>query len=207
MSNTSALPAARVADYFFVAGLHDSHLLPTFESAKKHRKTGDNDVFYYQQQEQAVANNGPLEYNSTMSESPPATHSENILLDSRRRGHSLSVGATEPSSILRSTIPEVATSASLLGVLDHVQNVIDTFDKDRDTARDNVIAVHDHITPNAEKYKRSDSDKTITLSNHRNSVHSVETSPRRLSHRDTLTRKWRSPSDPKKGEFVCAYPI
>lgn len=204
MSNSPALPAARVADYFFVAGLHDNHLIPTFESAKKHKKTGDNDVFYYQQQEQAVANNGPIDYNSTISNSPPATHSENnnnILLDSRRRGQSLSVGPTEPSSILRSTIPEVATSASLLGVLDHVQNVIDTFDKDRDTARDNVIAVHDHISPSTEKYKRSDSDKTITLSNHRNSIRSVENSPRQpLSHRDTLTRKWRSPSDPKKVE-------
>lgn len=204
MSNSPALPAARVADYFFVAGLHDNHLMPTFESAKKHKKTGDNDVFYYQQQEQAVANNGPMDPNSTISIS---THPENnnLLLESRLRGQSLSVGPTEPSSILQLTIPEVATSASLLGVLDHVQNVIDTFDKERDTARDNVIAVHDHST--TEKYKRSDSDKTVTLSsNHRNSnsIRSIENSS--LSHRDTLTRKWRSPSDPNKGEFcffVC----
>lgn len=197
MSNSSALPAARVADYFFVAGLHDNHLIPTFESAKKYQRTGDNDVSYYHQQEQAVANNGPSEFTSTLLESPPVTSAsvkENPLLASRRRGQSLSVGPTEPSSILRSTFPEVDTSASLLGVLDHVQNVIDNFDKERDTARDNVIAVHE---PHTEKYKRSDSDKTVTLSNHRNSTYSIESTARTLPTRHSSTRQWRSPSDPK----------
>ena len=197
MANSTALPAARVADYFFVAGLHDNHLLPAYESAKKYQRTGDNDVSYYQQQERAVASNGLDQYTPVLTESPPAATVTNPLLDSRRRGKSLSVLPTESATLLRSTIPEVATSASLLGVLDHVQNVIDNFDKERDSARDNVIAVHD----NPEKYKRSDSDKTITQSSLRNNSYSAD-SKRRLSTRDaSFTRKWRSPSDPKRGKY------
>jgi hypothetical protein len=210
MSNSPAPPAARVADYFFVAGLHDNHLISAFETAKKNQRTGDNDASYYQQQEQAVASNGHDEYatNILVSESQSNTNAmdtSNALLNSRRRGHSLTVGPTEPSSILRSTLPEVATSASLLGVLDHVQHVIDNFDKERDTARDNVIAVHDPVTSShAEKYKRSDSDKTITTRSHRASTYSVESGAKRLSIRDTPVRKWRSPSDPKICERVYA---
>lgn len=198
MSNSPA-PASRVADYFFVAGLHDSHLIPTYQSAKKYQRTGDNDVLYYQQQEQAVSGS------AAMSESPPPldTMESNIrpVVGSRRRGYTVA----EPP-MLRSTLSEAATSASLLGVLDHVQNVIDNFDKERDTARDNVIAVQG---PYTEKYKRSDSDKTITLnSNHRSSIYSIDEATRRMSVRDahasTSTRKWRSPSDPKKRKCVCA---
>ncbi|CEP14755.1 hypothetical protein [Parasitella parasitica] len=193
MANSPA-PASRVADYFFVAGLHDDHLLATFESAKKHQRTGDNDVSYYQQQEQAVLGK-PI-----MAESPPAldTVESNMQasVGNRRRGYSI----VEPP-MLRSTLSEAATSASLLGVLDHVQHVIDNFDKERDTARDNVIAVQSpHST---EKYKRSDSDKTITMSsNHRSSIYSIDEATRRMSVRDAnpsaSTRTWRSPSDPKK---------
>lgn len=200
MSNSPAPRASRVADYFFVAGLHDNHLTSAFETAKKHQRTGDNDVSYYQQQEQAAASNGHDQHSLSeeASESPPLDAS-NALLNSRRRGNSLTVGPTEPSSILRTTLPEVATSASLLGVLDHVQHVIDNFDKERDTARDNVIAVHDPLAPNhAEKYKGSDSDKTITTRNHRSSTYSVESATRSMSIRDVSSaRKWRSPSDPK----------
>lgn len=201
MPNSSA-PASRVADYFFVAGLHDNHLIPTFESAKKHQRTGDNDVSYYQQQEQAVSGK------PTMSEtSPPLDTMESNLrpVGNRRRCHTVA----EPP-MLRSTLSEAATSASLLGVLDHVQNVIDNFDKERDTARDNVIAVQ---APYTEKYKRSDSDKTVTLNNnHRSSIYSIDEATRRMSIRDsntstsTSTRKWRSPSDPKsKSDFLFLY--
>lgn len=195
MSNSPA-PASRVADYFFVAGLHDSHLIPTYESAKKYQRTGDNDVLYYQQQEQAVSGNA-----AAMAESPPPldTMESNLrpaLVGNRRRGYTVA----EPP-MLRSTLSEAATSASLLGVLDHVQHVIDNFDKERDTARDNVIAVQG---PYTEKYKRSDSDKTITMnSNHRSSIYSIDEATRRMSTRDsTSTRKWRSPSDPKKCKCV-----
>ncbi|KAG2215168.1 hypothetical protein INT46_001444, partial [Mucor plumbeus] len=192
-------PTSRVADYFFVAGLHDNNLISTFESAKKHQRTGDNDVSYYQQQEQAVSGK------PTMPESPPpldTMESNSRPVGNRRRCHTVA----EPP-MLRSTLSEAATSASLLGVLDHVQNVIDNFDKERDTARDNVIAVQ---APYAEKYKRSDSDKTITMNNnHRSSIYSIDEATRRMSIRDsntsTSTRKWRSPSDPKKS--VPAIPL
>ncbi|KAI8645606.1 AEX-3 domain-containing protein [Parasitella parasitica] len=193
MANSPA-PASRVADYFFVAGLHDDHLLATFESAKKYQRTGDNDVSYYRQQEQAVLGK------PTMSDSPPTPDTiESTMRASagnRRRGYSV----VEPP-VLHSTLSEAATSASLLGVLDHVQHVIDNFDKERDTARDNVIAVQG--PHNTEKYNRSDSDKTITMSsNHRSSVYSIDEATRRMSIRDanssTSTRTWRSPSDPKK---------
>lgn len=195
MSNSPA-PASRVADYFFVAGLHDNHLIPTYESAKKYQRTGDNDVSYYQQQEQAVSGN------AAMAESPPPldTMESNLRpVGNRRRCYTVA----EPP-MLRSTLSEAATSASLLGVLDHVQNVIDNFDKERDTARDNVIAVQG---PYAEKYKRSDSDKTITMnSNHRSSIYSIDEATRRMSVRETSTsistRQWRSPSDPKKCKLL-----
>ncbi|CAO0799383.1 unnamed protein product [Mucor circinelloides] len=198
MSNSPA-PASRVADYFFVAGLHDNHLIPTYESAKKYQRTGDNDVSYYQQQEQAVSGN------AAMAESPPPldTMESNLRpVGNRRRCYTVA----EPP-MLRSTLSEAATSASLLGVLDHVQNVIDNFDKERDTARDNVIAVQG---PYAEKYKRSDSDKTITMnSNHRSSIYSIDEATRRMSVRETntsiSTRQWRSPSDPKKLDKTKRY--
>lgn len=173
--------STRVADYFFVAGLHDSHLIPTFESAKKHQRIADNDVSYYQQQEQAVA--GHDKYTETVV-SPPQ------IDPSRRRGQSLSVLPTEPPT-LRASFPEVATSASLLGVLDHVQSVIDNFDKERDTARDNVIAVHEPNSRHAEKYKEPE-----TFSNNRTTSYPTEAT-RRLSVREVTARKWRSPSDPK----------
>ncbi|KAI8047466.1 hypothetical protein BDF21DRAFT_441699 [Thamnidium elegans] len=190
MSNSPVPVASRLADYFFVAGLHDSYIMPAYESAKKYQRTGDTDISYYQQQEQAVASNGNLFERKLDFE--VVDNSKN----GRRRGHSLSVGPTEPSGSLRSTFPEVATSASLLGVLDHVQHVIDNFDKERDTARDNVIAVHESLANHTEKYKRSDSDKTITPSN-RMSTYSTETTNRRVSIRDVAARKWRSPSEPK----------
>lgn len=190
MSNSPVSVASRLADYFFVAGLHDSYVMPAYESAKKYQRTGDSDISYYQQQEQAVASNGNLFEHKLEFE--VVDNSKN----GRRRGHSLSVSPTEPSGSLRSTFPEVATSASLLGVLDHVQHVIDNFDKERDTARDNVIAVHESLGNHTEKYKRSDSDKTITPNN-RMSTYSTETINRRVSIRDVAARKWRSPSEPK----------
>ncbi|KAI8891244.1 hypothetical protein K501DRAFT_745 [Backusella circina FSU 941] len=124
------MTASRVADYFFVAGVHDTHILPTYQQVKKQGGENlPNDSQYYQQQEQAV--NGGIPQFMPLEEQK---------------------------------------DSSLLGVLDHVQNVIDHFDKERDTARDNVIAVHG---------KRSESERTMTL----------------LRRSDT--RKWRSPSDPK----------
>lgn len=182
MSNSPA-PASRVADYFFVAGLHDNHIISTFETAKKYQRTGDNDVSYYQQQEEAVSGNttepSVLEPSPAIIETRPIT--------TRKRGYTVA----EPP-MLRKALSDEVTSASLLGVLDHVQNVIDNFDKERDTARDNVIAVRG---PYAEKYKRSESDKT-TLGTNRMSTHSIEGLTRRMS---LSARKWRSPSDPKKG--------
>lgn len=174
MSNSPA-PASRVADYFFVAGLHDSHLIPTFEYAKKYQRTSETDVLYYQQQEEAVANNGSNEESNKRE--------TNVFEASfRKRGYS-----ENEMPVLRSALSD---DASLLGVLDHVQNVIDNFDKERDTARDNVIAVQQPSF--TEKYPRSDSDKTITLENFRS-----KTSPSVTRSRTVASRKWRSPSDPK----------
>lgn len=152
MSNSSSfLPASRVADYFFVAGLDDANIIPTFENAKKYQQLSDNDNHYYQQQEMAI--NGTK---TTATRPRPQ-------------------GVTSDPTFLKS-FPKEEASNSLLGVLDHVQTVIDNFDKERDMARDNVIAVHD-----TDKYKRSESDKTIKV------------------HRSN-TRKWRSPSESKSGK-------
>lgn len=147
-----ALPASRVADYFFVAGLHDEHIIPTFENARRHQQTSDSDIVYYQQQERALSN---LNSRPTL---PPMISDPTFL----------------------KTIPK-QESPSLLGVLDHVQNVIDNFDKERDLARDNVIAV------DTEKYKRSESDRTVPKLNRTN------------------TRKWRSPSDSKTGKNSSSF--
>ncbi|KAI8370884.1 AEX-3 domain-containing protein [Choanephora cucurbitarum] len=164
MPNSSAPIASRVADYFFVAGLHDNQLIPAYEHAKTNSSISD--ASYYQQQEHAVANNGQLLLN--YAEKRP--HLEKI---NRRRGKSMIVKgstATLDPPLLRSSLSDAATSASLLGVLDHVQNVIDNFDKERDSARDNVIAVQDPSRNQTERKRKS------------------------LSR--SSTRKWRSPSDP-----------
>ncbi|KAI8990046.1 hypothetical protein BDB01DRAFT_717940 [Pilobolus umbonatus] len=145
---TNFTSGSRVADYFFVAGVHDDHIIPAFESAKKHRRFCDNDHSYYQQQEAAVANNG-ANYKYDMNDSP----------------------IDVPHNIFP------GSSASLLGVLDHVQSVIDNFDKERDSARDNVIAVHD-LPSYTHKYRRTESEKTIT-------------------HRSKPIKTWRSVSEPK----------
>ncbi|KAI9476079.1 MAG: AEX-3 domain-containing protein [Benjaminiella poitrasii] len=156
MSNNYS-PSSRVVDYFFVAGLHDSHLIPAFESAKNNNQTEENDASYYQQQEQAV-----------LSQSPPEFDINDTNRIRRKRGYTIAQDHFEENK-----------DDSLLGVLDHVQSVIDHFDKERDIARDNVIAVHD---PSIKK--------------HRASIFSMETT-RHGSLQKEHTRKWRSPSDPR----------
>jgi hypothetical protein len=197
MSNSPA-PASRVADYFFVAGLYDKHLISTFETAKKYQRTSDSDVFYYKQQEAAAAASGNHSDSEILSSSPPEIERPRSQQEYQRKSRGYTVVA-EPSTILRSTLSEEATSASLLGVLDHVQHVIDNFDKERDTARDNVIAVQN---PNnglvTEKYKQSDSDKTL---NNRLSTYSVEGTATTTT-KSMSTRKWRSPSDPKRRTYI-----
>ncbi|KAI9272513.1 AEX-3 domain-containing protein [Sporodiniella umbellata] len=120
MSNY-ALPTSRVADYFFIAGLNDEHVIPTLDSAKMSQQLSDSESTYYKQQERAVHN-------------------------LHRPQHRKSVSKQE----------------SLLGVLDHVQNVIDHFDKERDLARDNVIAVMDK--KNDRPIHRSNTRKWRSLS-------------------------------------------
>jgi hypothetical protein len=191
MPNSPA-PASRVADYFFVAGLHDKHLIPTFETAKKYQRTGDNDASYYKQQEAAVAAAANHSDSEILSSSPPQIErprsQQGHHHQQRRRGYTVA----EPT-ILRCALSEEATSASLLGVLDHVQHVIDNFDKERDTARDNVIAVQNPSDLTTEKYN----DQTL---NRRVSTYSVEGATRSIS-----TRKWRSPSDPKRRTYIYIY--
>jgi hypothetical protein len=189
MTSSSTL-AARVADYFFVAGLHDNHVMPAYEAAKKNQKTSDDDNEYYQQQAKAVATNGASNSTVTLSESPPTMSIEEIR---RRRGYSVSALSTNNKRYSKTIFPDIPeNTASLLGVLDHVQHVIDNFDKDRDTARDSVIAVHDPA-----QITRHDSDKTIQLP--LKSSHSENTS--RKSSFDSTSRRWRRPSDPKLGNL------
>lgn len=140
----SSVSASRVADYFFIAGLHDEHIVPTLENARKHQQLSDNDSVYYQQQERALNDLNRPRIQTVISDPTPLA-----------------------------SFPDKEQN-SLLGVLDHVQHVIDNFDKERDIARDNVIAVVH------ERYKRSESEKT--------GIHRAN------------TRKWRSPSDPKIGK-------
>ncbi|KAI7866235.1 hypothetical protein BDF14DRAFT_1728679 [Spinellus fusiger] len=117
----SFLPVSRIADYFFVAGLHDENIIPTYEATKRGQQTSED--IYYDQQKQAAA---------TEPTQPPSSSPSRLSY-------------YQPSTMTPIIEQQVAED-SLCGVLDHVQAVIDTFGKERDSARD-VIAVHpsEHI--------------------------------------------------------------
>lgn len=190
-------PATRVADYFFVAGLHDNHIMPAFEYARKHnsKNTAESDVLYYQQQEEAIANidnnvnNGDI---PSVSELPPdSNNSMTMPFQPRRRGYSVNHMSTMQSASLDSS-----KSASLLGVLDHVQHIIDHFDKERDSAREDVISVQDPATMN----NRRSSDRATVFDIGRSKSSPIDKFTKRMSLIEVSTpssRKWRSPSDPK----------
>ncbi|OAD78383.1 hypothetical protein PHYBLDRAFT_140478 [Phycomyces blakesleeanus NRRL 1555(-)] len=122
----SLVPVTRLADYFFVAGLHDDKLISTYEDAKKGEPTGADDVYYDQQKQAAATDTNPAFLSSSP---PPQAHV-------RPRGMSSPLEYNDPND-------------SFYDVLDHVQSVIDTFGKDRDSARD-VIAVKKGATHRSE---------------------------------------------------------
>ncbi|KAG0183459.1 hypothetical protein DFQ29_004403 [Apophysomyces sp. BC1021] len=172
-NNTEILPASRLGDYFFVAGVHDDNILPTYEAAKR-GPSATLDGLYYHQQEQAATNG-----QCVFSQSPPSVD----RAEGRKRGLSL------PKSL--SEYPR----DSLHGVLDHVQAVIDNFDKERDTVRDTVIAVHDH-TYLAEKFKK------VTLPNQRQSFDAGH--PRSLQRSKTWRHMADSGTDKSRNSYANA---
>ncbi|KAI9019384.1 AEX-3 domain-containing protein [Phycomyces nitens] len=156
---TSLIPVTRLADYFFVAGLHDDKLISTYEDAKKGDPIGADDV-YYDQQKQAAATD--TSHALLTNSPPPQAHV-------RPRGMSSPLEYNDPTD-------------SFIDVLDHVQSVIDTFGKDRDSARD-VIAVH--------KGASNKSEPTSTVSRHTSGVRRQSARQRSLRYSKT----WRSISD------------
>ncbi|KAF7726210.1 hypothetical protein EC973_009008 [Apophysomyces ossiformis] len=165
--HAEGMSVSRLADYFFVAGVHDDNILPTYEAAKGGSTSATDGFHYYHQQEQA-ASNGQCILSELSSSSAPSSPGDKI--EGRKRGFSL------PKSL--SEYPR----DSLHGVLDHVQAVIDNFDKERDTVRDTVIAVHDH-NGLAEKFKAS------TQINHRKSLDTGHSKPLQRS------KTWRHMAD------------
>ncbi|KAI8377993.1 AEX-3 domain-containing protein [Radiomyces spectabilis] len=134
---TNLLSTSRLADYFFVCGLHDNHLLATYDAVKRGQITSA-DEYYYDQQRQAVA--------VTSNEAPEP-------VNNRTTGKLL---------------PQSSSKDSLAEVLDHVQSIIDIFDKERDSARDNVIAVHEPLNGKTNRKRsvtaampRLDSEPTV----------------------------------------------
>ncbi|CAO3592405.1 unnamed protein product [Absidia cylindrospora] len=131
-----------VADYFFVTGLRDVDLLSTY-NAVKNGQTTNNDAFYYNNQEHYAAST--VDVASTRPKTPPGpltTNSINSSLSSthlgRKRGQSLPIYPTT------STTSESTNSTqfnSLTGVMDHVQAVVEQFDKERNVGKRSVIAL------------------------------------------------------------------
>ncbi|KAI9318757.1 AEX-3 domain-containing protein [Dichotomocladium elegans] len=125
---TNPSTGSRLADYFFVAGLNDDRILSTYTAIKEGHHCSD----YFEQQQIASAQTNNEQRTTTATEAKlPATNGKPTRTN-RRSTH-------------------VARDASF-GVFDHVQAVIDNFDKERDSARDSVIAVHDQRGL-AEKFK------------------------------------------------------
>lgn len=94
---TSSNPPARLADYFYVVGIHDKDLLDKYEMAKTSGGYVTNESYF------------------SMSKKPTTRKVRSATLDGT--------------------------------MLDHVTTVMHNFDKDRDIARDTVIAVWDGTGP------------------------------------------------------------
>ncbi|KAI9304028.1 AEX-3 domain-containing protein [Cunninghamella echinulata] len=188
-----------VADYFFVTGLCDDDLLLTYQQVQKGFDQF-NEASYYLNQQTSAAEKTPdistLQLNSDTSYSSPPPPSTTTVTDNnnintttttttnnntlsksqtrRKRGFSL-------PPIISDTLP---SKDSLNDVLDHVQTVIDNFDKERDTARDSVIAISTTTSPTQLAQSPNTNDHTRRASlkstnHHRNSF------SKRLSLHDT----------------------
>ncbi|KAI9247713.1 AEX-3 domain-containing protein [Phascolomyces articulosus] len=163
MSNSPA-PGSQLADYFFVAGLHDDDLLATYVAAKQGRKTSADD--YYYERQQSALDSLDKKKSKKQDEDPILDANQEVVtsptpLDepNNSRGATSSPRHSNHHRVLPNknvTLPVEFQNISLysngthvrdstFGVFDHVQAVIDHFDKERDTARDTVIAVHDQL--------------------------------------------------------------
>lgn len=149
---SSPAPGSRLADYFFVAGLGDSSVLETYEAVKQGRRQptpAADDYYYYQQQQQRAA-----------------TTTNDVQPSDRFNGNRFT------------SVPEGLSNSSTAhdAMLEHVKAVIDSFDKERDSARDAVIALHDHNYLK-EKYgrERSASESTAFQSSSTTAYHHTNT--------------------------------
>ncbi|KAI9495919.1 AEX-3 domain-containing protein [Zychaea mexicana] len=249
MSNSPA-PGSQLADYFFVAGLHDDDLLATYQAAKQGRRITDDD-YYYERQQTAV-NDLDKKNNSNNSDSNQVVEASPTPLDEPNNSKSSSGGVNHHtphtsstslsprsdggSSSSKNSTTTTTTSTngngdnhhralptrtvtlpaelhsgknssgrirdSSFGVLDHVQAVIDHFDKERDTARDTVIAVHDQHRL-AEKFDTHQQDQEQQRRQRSSSTH-VAASDRYSLHQShtwqpesgSSTRRQRQYSEP-----------
>ncbi|KAM3584062.1 hypothetical protein VKS41_004029 [Umbelopsis sp. WA50703] len=94
---TSSNPPTRLADYFFVVGIHDNDILDKYEMCKSSGGCVTNESYF------------------NMPQRPETRKAHAVTLDG--------------------------------SMLDHVATVMQHFDKDRDMARDTVIAVWDSASP------------------------------------------------------------
>lgn len=115
-------PGTRLADYFFVAGVRDQDIIRTFEAV---RNGPISDDCYYQRQLDAAQR--------ILDNKPKETEGRHKLTHAK-------TGA-----------PHLTRKDTTLGVLEHVRAVMDHFDKERDSARDTVIALHNE-SQLSEKY-------------------------------------------------------
>ncbi|KAI8139770.1 AEX-3 domain-containing protein [Fennellomyces sp. T-0311] len=201
MANSPA-PGSQLADYFFVAGLHDSDLLATYQAAKQGRKTTADD-YYYERQQSALNDldkkNNMTDSNQELMESPAPVDEPNSAT------HSLSVVRPLPNkSITFPTELQIPSGGparnhvrdSSFGVLDHVQAVIDLFDKERDTARDTVIALHDQHRL-AEKYdNHQEQRRQRSASTHVSDRHTLQHSHTWQPESASNPRRQRQHSEP-----------
>lgn len=132
---TSNSGGQKLADYFFVAGVNDNDLLATYKAAKEGQQT-TSDEFYYQRQNTAAAQVLDKDRPSDTNDNATKKHQEDRALRD-----------------------------ATFGVLDHVQAVIDNFDKERDSIRDTVIAVLDQGEL-AEKYTKRPEARNPSKSTH-----------------------------------------
>lgn len=156
-----------VADYFFVTGLRDVDLLSTYDSVKNGQDT-DADATYYNNQENCAAATTTPDAASPTVEHPPivsklprtpppttvnnSDQQSTLASTGRKRGQSLPVLPTTMNTNGNNIITSVSTGTSaqpdsLTRVMDHVQAVIDHFDKERDVARGSVISIPTPPTP------------------------------------------------------------
>lgn len=190
----SPTSSSTVADYFFVTGLCDDDLLLTYQQVQKGFDQF-NEVSYYLNQQTSAAEKladistlhldspHPVEPNNTNKNTNTTATTTTLTKSQIRRKRGFSLPPISNNNNSNNTKTTIKCQDSLNDVLDHVQTVIDNFDKERDTARDNVISI---TSPPQLSHSTSTDDNNSTRSTNKNG-HS-----KRLSLYDTTWHNFDS---------------